>query len=245
VLVVGAGQSGSQIAEELHEHGRKVYLCAGSAPRAPRCYRGKDTITWLAEMGFFDQTVDQLPSTAARFMAPPRLSGRNGGHSINLHRFAREGIVLLGHLQGVQDGKLHLAPDLRESLAKADRWEAEITQRIDRYIAQRGLQAPEEELPRLDDGYDADTVRELDLKAAGITTVIWATGYTFGFDLVKLPIFDSAGFPQQMSGETAYPGLYFVGLPWLPKLKSAFLFGVGENAEHIALKIVHRRNGGA
>jgi putative flavoprotein involved in K+ transport len=240
VVVVGSGQSGSQIAEELHEHERKVYLCVGNAPRAPRCYRGKDVMTWLAEMGFFDQTVDQLPSPAARFMVPPHLSGRDGGHTINLHAFAREGIVLLGHLQGVHDGKLYLAPDLRESLARIDQFEVEMLKRIDGYIARRGLQAPAADVPRLDDGNHADIIRELDLKAAGITVVIWATGYTFDFDLVKLPILDAAGFPVQLSGETAYPGLYFVGLPWLPKLKSAFLFGVGENAEHVASQIVSR-----
>ena len=240
VLIVGSAQSGCQIAEELYQQGRKVYLCVGSAPRAPRRYRGKDATWWLIQMGFFDQTVEQLPSLGAKYMAPPHLSGRDGGHTLNLHQFARDGVVLLGRMRGAEDGKVRLAPDLKDSLAKVDQFEMRLLNRIDTYVQQRGIQVPEEKLPQLQDGYQSDVITELDLKASGITSVIWASGYTFNYDLVKLPVFDADGFPVQQSGVTAYPGLYFVGLPWQPTLKTAFLFGVGENAAYVASHIAAR-----
>jgi putative flavoprotein involved in K+ transport len=240
VLVVGSGQSGGQIAEELHEHGRKVYLCVGGAPHAPRHYRDQDTFRWLDQMGFFDQTVDQLPPAVPRFVTTPLLTGKNGGYSLNLHRLARDGLVLLGHMKGVRDGKVYLAPDLKENLARADAFEKEVLKRIDDHIAQLGIPAPDEELVEPRDGFRAPEITELGLEAAGISNVIWATGYTFSFNLVKLPVFDRQGFPIQEGGVTTYPGLYFVGLPWLPKRGSAFLYGVGENAERIATQIADR-----
>src|SRR5262249_20295358 len=118
VLVVGSAQSGAQIAEELYEAGRKVYLAVGRAGRTPRRYRGKDANWWLEKLGHYDQTADQLPSPRARFAGKAAISGTKGGHTLNLHQFARDGVVLLGHLQSVADGKIRLAPDLHENLAK-------------------------------------------------------------------------------------------------------------------------------
>ena len=240
VLVVGSGQSGCQIAEELYQSGRKVYLCMGSAGRAPRRYRGKDIYKWMYLSGFLDRTVDKLPSPKAKFAANPHLSGRDGGHSINLHQFARDGVTLLGRFQGGQDFKVQLAADLKENLAKVDKFEAEIVKQVDDFIAQSGLEAPPESLPALQDGYAAEEITELDLRAAGIQTIIWAMGYRFDFNLVKLPIFDSEGYPVQQRGVTDYPGLFFVGLPWLSKFKSGLLVGMGEDAEFIASAIAAR-----
>lgn len=240
VLVVGSAQSGCQIAEELYQHGRQVYLCVGSAGRAPRRYRGKDTYEWLLMVGFFDKTAEMLPSPKARFAGNPHLSGRDGGHSLNLHQFARDGVVLLGTLQGGQGHTVWLGGNLKENLAKVDRFEAEIVKMIDGYIAQKGIDAPPESLPILRDGYDAAEITELNLQDAGIHTVIWATGYRFDFSLVKLPIFDSDGYPIQKRGVTAYPGLFFLGLPWLTAQKSGLFAGIGEDADFVASAIAGR-----
>ncbi len=141
VLVVGSGQSGSQIAEELHQSGREVYLSVGSAGRVPRRYRGQDMVKWLYQCGFFDRTPDKLPSLQARFAGNPQLSGKDGGHSLNLHQFSRDGIQLLGRLVDVQDGKLLLAPDLKMNLAKVDKIEAELVKMVDDYILKNHIQA--------------------------------------------------------------------------------------------------------
>ncbi len=237
VLVVGSAQSGCQIAEELYECGRTVYLCTCSAGRAPRRYRGKDIYEWQLLSGFLDQTVDQLPSPRAKFFSNPHLSGRDGGHSLNLHKFARAGVVLLGRLQGAREHTVYLAPNLHLNLAAADKFESQLTQLVDGYIAQSGLDAPNETLPVLRDGFDLPQLTELNFKDAGVTTVIWAMGYTFNFELVKLPVCDTDGYPLQTRGVTAYPGLYFVGLPWLHTRKSGLLVGFGEDAEYIAAQI--------
>jgi putative flavoprotein involved in K+ transport len=241
VLVVGSGQSGCQIAEELYLSGRKVYLCVGSAGRLPRRYRGKDIAWWSDKTGFYDRTVEQLPSPKAKFAGNPQFSGTRGGHALNLHQFARDGVVLLGHLQNIQGPKITLASDLKENLAKADTFEAEMVSMIDAYVERSGLDVPAEKLPELRDGYDAEVILELDLEAAGITSVIWAIGYTFDYSLVKLPILDADGYPLQRRGITDYPGLYFVGLNWLYKFKSVLLFGVGEDAEFVASEIMARK----
>jgi putative flavoprotein involved in K+ transport len=238
VLVAGSGQSGCQIAEELYQSGRKVYLSVGSAGRAPRRYRGKDTFAWLLLAGFFERTVDKLPSPRAKFAGNPQLSGKNGGHTLNLHQFARDGVQLLGRIAGAQAGKVSFAPGLHESLARVDKFESDLVKLIDDYILKSGLDLPGESLPQLRDGYDVQEIPELDLKAAGIGCVIWALGYDFDFSFVKLPVTDADGYPVQQRGATQYPGLFFIGLPWLNKYKSGLLVGVGEDAAYVASRII-------
>jgi putative flavoprotein involved in K+ transport len=233
ILVVGAGQSGLQIAEELYQSGRKVYLSTGFAPRAPRRYRGRDVFAWLVDAGFFEQTSDKLPSPKARFGANPQLSGKNGGHSLNLHQFARDGVTLLGHIAGAQDGRVTFKPDLKETLTRTDKAEKDICAMIDKYIEAKGIAAPQETVPELQDGYSAAEISELDLNAANINTIIWAIGYTFDYNLVKLPVTDEDGFPITQRGVTQYPGLYFVGMNWLSKRKSTLLLGVNEDVESV------------
>jgi putative flavoprotein involved in K+ transport len=238
VLVVGSGQSGCQIAEELRQSGRRVFLSIGACGRAPRCYRGKDIFDWLDLIRFLDRTPDMLPSPKARFAPNPHVSGAGGGHDLNLHQFARDGITLLGHLRGAADDRIHLAPDLHESLAKSDQFETQLLGMIDAAIVRNALDAPVESLPVLHDGYDQQQIGEVDIEAAGISSVIWAAGYRFDFSLVKLPVTDGDGFPLQQRGVTAYPGLYFVGMPWLHTQKSGLLAGVGDDAAFIASHIV-------
>jgi len=200
VLVVGTAQSGCQIAEELYQSGRKVFLCVSNIGRLPRRCRGKDITWWLDRTGQFDRSLENMPAPHTRYSSNPQVSGRDGGHTLNLHQFARDGVVLLGHLQGAQDGKVYLASDLKESLAKIDQVEVETLGKLDEFIAQNGLDFPEETVPVLRDGYQAEIITELDLKSAGITNVIWATGYKFDFSLVKLPVFQEDGFPVQVRG---------------------------------------------
>jgi putative flavoprotein involved in K+ transport len=244
VLVVGSGQSGCQIAEELYQSGRKVYLCVGdSAGRIPRRYRGKDITWWLVQTGFFNRTVDQLPSPMARFAANPQFSGKAGGHTLSLHKFAREGVTLLGRFSGLDGNKVLLTPDLYKKLEKIDKSEADLVKGIDEYISKNGIDAPEETIPSDRDGYAAPIITELDLNAAGITCIIWAGGYKYDFSWIYLPILGDDGFPVQQRGATAFPGLYFLGLPWLSTFKSSLLLGVGEDAAYIASKIEETGSG--
>ena len=242
VLVVGSAQSGCQIAEELYLSGRKVYLCVGSAGRVPRRYRGKDIYEWMLLIGLLDRTVDKLPSPAARFAGNPHVSGKDGGRILNLHQFFRDGVTLLGHILNGRDNTIQLSNDLKENLAKADKFETDLVKQIDEYIEKNGLKIPPEKLPELRDGYNAEEITELDLNAAGITTIIWAMGYDFDFSLIKMPITDGFGYPIQKRGVTDYPGLYFVGLPWLYKYKSGHLLGIGEDADYIASMIAANKS---
>jgi len=237
VLVVGSAQSGCQIAEELYQAGRKVFLCVCSAGRAPRHYRERDVFEWLVMSGFFNRTPEKLPSAQARFAGNPHLSGKNGGHSINLHQFHRDGVTLLGRLQGTHEGVISLAPDLKENLIKVDTFETNIVKLIDETIAREGIDAPVEELPSLQDGFAAPEILSLDLKEAGITTVIWARGYSFDFHWIKLPLLDEFGFPITQQGVTRYPGIFITGLPWLPSQKTGIFLGIGEQAAYIARQI--------
>lgn len=241
VLVVGTGQSGCQIAEELYQSGRKVYLCVGGATRIPRQYRGKDSIWWLGEMNFFNQTAGSLETSKERFKANPFLSGKNGGHSLNLHQFARDGVVLLGHMKGAQGNAVQLAPDLKDNLAKVDDFVTELKQNIDKFILERRLEAEAAATnsPMMD-GYNSEIIEQLDLGAEGINTVIWATGFKFDFSWIDFPILDQDGYPVQDRGISEIPGLYFLGLHFMHTRKSGLLWGVGEYAAHIADAIVGR-----
>jgi putative flavoprotein involved in K+ transport len=238
VLVVGSGQSGAQIAEELNQAGRKVYLCTGSTGHAPRRYRGRDLYEWISLTGFLDRTVAQLPNPQMRSYSPPLITGKDGGHTLNLHRFYRDRVTLLGHLNGYEDGCMALAPDLNENLAKADQQEANLLKMVDMYIEKTGTAAPAREpVEVLKDAYAAPAIPLLNLKQAGISTIIWANGFRFDFSLVKFPVFDDNGFPLSRRGVTQVPGLYFAGLPFLDTIKSGLLLGVGESAAYLADQI--------
>lgn len=246
VLVVGSGQSGSQIAWELHEAGREVYLCVSDAGRLPRRYRGRDGMWWAMQLGILDETVDELDSPAERFDANPRVSGRDGGRDINLHAFARDGVRLLGRLQDVRGGRALLGADLHDNLAAADEMAARIQQGADNLVEATGLDLPEESVEEPDDGFEQEQRDQLDLADAGIGTVIWATGYRWDYGgWIDLPVVDDYGYPVQQRGVTAYPGLYFLGLHYLHTRRSGLLLGVGDDAEHVAAHIAERARQGA
>ena len=238
VLVVGSSQSGAQIAEELYQSGRKVFLSVGRNVRAPRRYRGRDIHRWSQLLGMFDRTVDQLSSPADKFDPHPTISGKAGGRTLNLHQFARDGVMLLGRLRGVSGGQLNFGPDLWENLATADAFEKAAVEKIDEYISRNHLDAPEEKLPQLRDGFDAPLIERLDFERAAITSVIWASGYDFDFSWVHLPVVDEMGYPIQKRGVTEFPGLYFLGIPWLYTRKSGILYGAGDDARYVTSHIL-------
>ena len=237
VLVVGSAQSGSQIAEELNESGQEVYLSVSTTGRFPRRYRGQDAYTWMEQLGYFNRTVDQLPPSQSKYAASAHGTGKNGGHTINLHQFAKDGMNLLGRLEHIEGNCAFLAPDLKENLIIADQFEEEFVQEIDQFIQENGLDYPKETLPKLDAGFKSDEIHELDIHAAGIQTIIWATGYKSDFQMVKCPVFENNGLPCHNRGVTEWPGLYFIGMPFLHSGKSGLLYGTAEDAGHIAKSI--------
>jgi putative flavoprotein involved in K+ transport len=184
--------------------------------------------------------VDQLTSLREKFGSYAHVTGTGGGHTLNLHRFGSDGVTLLGRVTELDSATVKLARDLHRNLAAADQWEANLVARIDSYIEKHELAIPQEMLPRLTAGFAQPERDELDLRQADVGSVIWATGYSFDFSMVRLSVFDASGYPIQQRGVTIYPGLYFVGLPWLQNAKSGLLFGVSEDAAHIAFHIMNR-----
>jgi putative flavoprotein involved in K+ transport len=210
----------------------------------PRRYRGKDINWWSNVLGLYDRTVDQLKFSREKFGAKPHISGTKGGHTLNLHQFAIDGVTLVGRVTELSGTTVKFAHDLYKNLTAADQFEANLVARIDSYIEKNGLSFPEEILPELTAGFEHPEKDDLDLAQAGVSTVIWATGYSFDFSMVRLPVFDPDGYPIQQQGVTSYPGLYFVGLPWLHNAKSGLLFGVSEDAAHITSHIINREQPG-
>jgi putative flavoprotein involved in K+ transport len=234
VLVVGTGQSGCQIAEDLHLEGRRVHLCVGGAPRTARRYRGKDVVDWLEAMGHYHLPVDDHPQgEAIRDRANHYVTGRDGGRDIDLRQRAREGMRLYGRLVAVRGELLELAGDLRQNLDQADAVAENIKTSIDKFIAAQGIDAPGEARYR-PVWEPAGEPRQLDLAAAGISSVVWSTGYRPDYRWMEVPVFDGRGRPCHRRGVTAVPGVYFLGLPWLHTWGSGRFSGVGDDARHLA-----------
>jgi putative flavoprotein involved in K+ transport len=246
VLVVGSGQSGAQIAEDLHLSGRPTHLCVGSAPRVARFHRGRDVVAWLHDMGHYDMPIDEHPEgLAARREANHYVTGRDGGRDIDLRRFAAEGMTLHGRLIDARGPRVRLGDGLRASLDAADAVRARINAAIDRHIAARGIDAPPVPPEYVAPWAPADPpVTELDLEAEGIRSVIWATGFRYDWSVVKLPAFDGTGYPTHERGVTSVDGLYVIGLPWLYTWGSGRFAGVGRDAGHIAAQIDDAAAGG-
>ncbi len=244
VLIVGTGQSGGQIAEELQAAGREVHLSVSIVPEAPRRFRGQDLIYWMLETGKHGPdygvnalTTEALPSPALRFAPNPLLSGIDGGHSIHLRELGRRGMPLHGHLETIDDGDITFSDDLADRLAAVESLFAQRSERaIDAYIAAAGIDAPEQQPPPPDGWLPAEQT-ELNLAGANITSVIWGTGYKLDFSFAEMPLVDEWGYPKHTRGVTDIPGLYVVGLPWLTRHYSAIVGGVGLDAEYVAGRV--------
>ncbi|MBX3603653.1 MAG: MSMEG_0569 family flavin-dependent oxidoreductase [Piscinibacter sp.] len=241
VLVVGCGQSGAQIAEDLHLAGRRVVLATGNAPRCARFYRGRDVVDWLADMGYYDMPVHEHPlREGVRDNTNHYVTGRDGGRDIDLRQFAREGMQLYGSLQGLDGEQLQFAPDLREHLDQADRIYNGINASIDQYIARQGIDAPAPGAYAPVWQPDAERTR-LSLREAGIGSVVWCIGFAPDFSWVDGPVFNGRGQPGHRRGVSAQPGLYFLGLPWLYTWGSGRFSGVARDALYLAEQIEGRR----
>jgi len=238
VLIIGSGQTGCQLAEELHETGRKVFLACGRCTWFPRRVEGRDIIYWAIESGFMDRTPDMLPSPAARLLGNPQTTGHGGGHDLNYRTLHAMGVELMGRYMGSDGSKIQFADDLGDSVDFGDFLFGFFKKWVENYCSTQSIQAPELAIPQ---PMRIETRTELDIAKEGITTVIWTTGYRPDYGWVKFPIFDDMGFPIQTDGATQIPGLYFMGVHWMRKGKSAILYGVGEDAEIVARNIVENR----
>ena len=237
VLVVGCGQSGAQIAEDLHLAGRKVYLATGNAPRCARFYRGKDVVDWLAEMNYYDMPVTQHPlREGVRDNTNHYVTGRDGGRDIDLRRFALEGMELYGLMTGMEGDTLQFQPNLREHLDHADQIFNGINASIDRFIASRGIDAPTQ-APYEPVWAPREERTALSLRASGIASVVWCIGFLPDFGWVDAPVFNGRGEPVHVRGVTGVPGLYFLGLPWLHTWGSGRFSGVARDAAYLAERI--------
>ncbi|HEX6328262.1 MAG TPA: NAD(P)/FAD-dependent oxidoreductase [Jiangellaceae bacterium] len=234
VLVVGSGQSGAQIAEELYQSGRRVYLCVSRCGRVPRRYRGRDTMWWMVQMGILDQPAERSPVSQGAG-CNSHVSGKNGGHDLNLWQFACDGVVLLGRLEDAAGTKIRLAGDLQRNLHAADATAARIMERIDEFIAKTGTEAPQRDPVDPQRGsIRMDAISELDIGASGIKTIVWATGYRHDFGWLQVPGICSDGKPIHRRGVTRLPGLFFLGLRQQHTVKSELLLGVGADAGFLA-----------
>ena len=233
MLVVGAGASGAQIADEPMRAGRRVYFSVGKHKRAPRRYRGHDHVWWWIETGMDRRPPEKRPVDRCSIVH----TGAYGGYTMDFRDFARQGIVLLGRAEPSVDGAMRFAPDLLANLAHGDAVYLAFMDFVDAHIAVQGLSFPGDLDARVISPTPAalaEPIRSLDLRADGVGAVILATGYGVDFGWIDLPVLDARGMPVHRLGATDVPGLYFLGLPFLSKMSSSFLFGVGDDGERLA-----------
>lgn len=240
VIVVGAGSSGSQIADELNRAGRKVFLSVGPHDRPPRRYRGRDFVWWLGVLGLWDIAAP-APGTEHVTIS---VSGAYGGHTMDFRRLAGEGVTLLGVTENYTEGTLSFKGDLQKNVAGGDRNYNEMLAAADAYVDRTGIKLPEE--PEARNVWPEPTcikepIRSLDLAKAGVTTIIWATGFRQDFSWLKVDAFDEKGAPIHQRGVSIEPDIYFLGLPWQSRRGSTFLWGVWHDAKHIADQIATQR----
>ena len=237
VLIIGSGQTGHQLAEELHEAGRRVILACGSCSWAPRYFGGHDLVWWVIESGFWNRTLADLPSRAARLLGNVLATGHGRPHDMHYRTLHAMGVELAGRFVGAVDGTVRFDPDLSAIIQKADALAAVFKKYVDALCVKRGLEVPWELPPPL----QIRSRSEIDLAREGVTTVIWTTGYRPAYDWVHLPVFDDMGFPAQTDGRSPVAGLYFMGVHFQRKAQSAVLYGVGEDAEIVANQIIENR----
>ncbi|MFT4959192.1 MAG: putative flavoprotein involved in K+ transport [Paracoccaceae bacterium] len=240
VMVVGAGSSGGQIADELMRAGRKVYLSVGPHDRPPRSYRGRDFVWWLGVLGLWDIAA-LAPGTEHVTIS---VSGARGGRTVDFRDYAKQGMTLVGRTVAFKDGVLSFASDLSANIAGGDASYLSMLDDADAYIARNGLDFPKEPEAR-DIGPDPQCmthpIAELNLAEAGITSIIWATGFSQDFSWLKADAFDEAGKPKHQRGVSSEPGIYFLGLPWQSRRGSTFIWGVWFDAKHVADQIATQR----
>ena len=240
VLVVGAGSSGAQIADELLRAGRPVYLSVGPHDLPPRRYRGRDFVWWLGVLGKWDVPALE-PGMEHVTIA---VSGAHGGHTVDFRRLAGQGMTLVGRTESFEDGVIRFAMDLAENIAQGNANTLSVLDEADAYVARNGLDFPAEPEARKigpDPQCVASPVLQLNLAESGITSIIWATGFALDYSWLKVDAFDEAGKPKHQRGVSAEPGIYFLGLPWLSRRGSSFIWGVWHDAKYLADQISIQR----
>ncbi|WP_414148085.1 flavin-containing monooxygenase [Erwinia sp. BNK-24-b] len=241
VLVVGAGSSGVQIADELQRAGREVYLSVGPHDRPPRAYRQRDFCWWLGVLGLWDAAASQ-PGKEHVTIA---VSGARGGHTVDFRALAQQGVKLVGLTEAFQGSKVTFLPDLAENIARGDENYLSLLDAADAYIARNGLDLPEEPQARdflAEPACVTDPILQLDLTAAGVKTIIWATGYKADYSWLQVDAFDENKKPKHQRGVSSEAGVYFLGLPWLSRRGSTFIWGVWHDAKYIADHIATQRS---
>ena len=246
VLLIGSGQTGMQLAEELLDDGRDVLISAGRCGPVPRTYRGRDCFWWFRqlatrgrEIGVTVPQVGDLPSPAARFACNPQLSGHDGGHDVSLRTLADRGVRLLGRFAGADGTTARFAADLNDNVRFGDGFfEDRFRSRFERFVEVTGESLPRDDLDRSMPPVPAFAeTASMDLRTEGISTVLWTSGYRPAFSWISLPIFDEFGLPKHIAGQTEVPGLSFIGLPWLVDLGSANLIALVRDAEALAARL--------
>jgi len=240
VLVVGAGSSGVQIASELQRASRQVYLSVGPHDRPPRRYRERDFVWWLGVLGKWDATT---PAAGAEHVTIA-VSGADGGHTVDFRELAASGIQLVGMTESYADGVIGFASDLGDNIARGDANYLSLLDEADAYIERNGLDLPEEPEARAFGPVPAcvsQPLLELDLGEVGITSIVWATGFTADYDWLQVDAFDESGRPRHQRGVSPEPGVYFLGLPWLSRRGSSFIWGVWHDAKYLADHIMIQR----
>jgi putative flavoprotein involved in K+ transport len=241
VMVVGAGSSGAQIAEELLGSGRRVYLSVGPHDRPPRAYRGRDYCWWLGVLGKWD--VEAMEPGKEHVTIS--VSGAHGGHTVDFRRFAAQGMTLVGRTQKFENGVLSFAPDLADNLAEGDAYYLWMLKEADAWAERNGMDLPEEPEAYVigpDPDCVTDPILSLDLAEAGVTSIVWATGYSRDYSWLKVDTFDAQGVPRHQRGVSLEPGIYFLGLPWQSRRGSTFIWGVWHDAKHVADHIATQRS---
>lgn len=241
VLVVGAGSSGGQIADELQRSGRRVTLSVGPHARPPRAYRGRDYCWWLGVLGKWDAAA---PNPGAQHVTIS-VSGARGGHTVEFRRYASQGMTLVGMTKSYKGGVMHFSPDLADNLKKGDADYLSVLDEADAFAARNGLDLPEEPEARRIDPDPAcvtDPILALNLREAGITSIVWATGYAFDYGWLDVGSFEADGKPKHQRGVSTEPGLYFLGLPWQSRRGSSFIWGVWHDARYLADQISIQRS---
>jgi putative flavoprotein involved in K+ transport len=241
VLVVGAGSSGVQIADEIRKSGRQVYLSVGPHDRPPRRYRGRDFVWWLGVLGKWDASTPPLGAEHVTIA----VSGANGGHTVDFRALAASGITLVGRTVSFSDGTLRFAPDLGDNIRNGDANYLSLLDEADAYVERNGLDLPAEPDARVlapDPEDVTNPVTELDLAAAGVTSIVWATGFAVDYSWLQVDAFDESGRPKHQRGVSSEPGVYFLGLPWQSRRGSSFIWGVWHDAKYLADQILIQRS---